>query len=188
MNEQEEWWKGEAGDAYTERNRVNWWGRVPFWAKVMGETRPTSVMELGCNSGWNLMAIRALGYEGLMLGLEINEKAAAQALAWKLDVRPNLPALTNWRYGLVFTAGVLIHVAPTRIRQTMRDLIERSERYVLAVEYEADQEEEIEYRGERGKLWKRPFGKMYEEAGLKLIETWPAEGFDRCTAWLLEKV
>lgn len=185
MNAQEQWWTGEAGDSYTARNRVNWWARMPFWAKVMGETVPSSVMEFGCNAGFNLMAIRALRFRMAITGIEINELAAKQASSAGFPVMQRIPS--SYTYDLVFTAGVLIHVAPENLQQTMRSIANHSDKYVLSVEYESEVEEEIEYRGEMGKLWRRPFGKLYEDMGLKLVEKWPAEGFDRCTAWLMSK-
>jgi hypothetical protein len=45
----------------------------------------------------------------------------------------------------------------------------------------------IEYRGEKDRLWKRPYGKLYEAMGLTLVKAGPAEGFDRCDFWLLSK-
>ena len=54
-------------------------------------------------------------------------------------------------------------------------------------EYAAETETEVEYRGHKGKLWKRPYGALYEALGLTLRDHGPAEGFDACEFWLLEK-
>ncbi len=62
-----------------------------------------------------------------------------------------------------------------------------SRKYVMAIEYEAEQEEMVEYRGHEGKLWRRPFGKLYQDMGLTLLAYGPAQGFDRCEFFLLEK-
>jgi hypothetical protein len=88
---------------------------------------------------------------------------------------------------LVFTAGVLIHVPPAGLDAFMRAIVAASSQYVLAIEYAADVETEIEYRGQMGMLWKRPFGKLYQDLGLTLIETGEAVGFDRCDYWLFQK-
>ena len=70
----------------------------------------------------------------------------------------------------------------------MEDLIDCSDRYILAVEYESSVEKEVEYRGHSGKLWKRPYGILYEQMGLKPVMYWnEVPGFDRCAAWLFEK-
>jgi pseudaminic acid biosynthesis-associated methylase len=180
-------WSGEFGDAYTARNQVTWWNRVPFWADVMARTRPTEVLEVGCNAGWNLMAIRATGFRVPMRGIDVNRGAIARATEARLDAVVGTVHDVVSRYELVFTAGVLIHVAPDQLEETMKAIIDRSHRWVLAIEYEALDETEIPYRGETGLLWKRPFGRMYVAHGLKLVDAWDAAGFDRCTAWLLEK-
>jgi hypothetical protein len=71
----------------------------------------------------------------------------------------------------------------------MTKLAAKSYRWVLAIEYAADTEEQVEYRGHTEKCWKRPYGQMYEALGLRLIETGDAgPGFDKCTFWLMERV
>ena len=88
---------------------------------------------------------------------------------------------------LAFTAGVLIHIAPPDLERFMRGVALASRRWVLAVEYAAEEEVEVEYRGQRDALWKRPFGRLYEEIGLRLAHEGEADGFDRCHYWLMEK-
>lgn len=183
-------WAGEFGDAYTRRNRVDWQARIPFWGTVMLETGARSVYELGCNAGWNLSAIKREFPDVQLHGSDLNETAIRQArfaghhAVFGGDSVTYLPDT----FDLVFTAGVLIHIPPERLAETMARLVTISNRYVLAVEYAAPADEEIEYRGERGLLWRRPFGKIYEAMGLRLVQEWGAgPAFDRCTAWLLEK-
>jgi SAM-dependent methyltransferase len=165
---------------------------VPFWSKILARTLPMGVLEVGCNAGWNLMAIRSCwGGQVLMKGVDINEGAVA--FAERAGFLASVGGFENlWAkyqpFDLVFTSGVLIHVAPQNLNDAMAKLAAASRRYVLAIEYEHDREEEIVYRGERERLWKRPFGSLYEELGLKLVEYWPnVEGWDRCAAWLMEK-
>lgn len=192
-------WAGDFGDAYTERNRVDWRARKPFWQRIIDRTKPDTVFEVGCNTGWNLRALNEVS-PGLGLGgIDVNYTAvrAANSLGLGFDVHhksieqlEDLYYQPHWKLDLVFTAGVLIHVAPQDLEQAMRLIIGASTRYVLAVEYEADEETEIEYRGQLGLLWKRPFGRLYQAMGLKEVLQIPPEqvqGFDRCTAWLMEK-
>jgi len=82
---------------------------------------------------------------------------------------------------------VLIHVAPNDLQPTMEKIVDRSERWVLAVEYYAPEPEEIDYRGHAGKLWRRPFGDLYKAMGLKCAAEGTAQGFDNCAYWLMEK-
>jgi pseudaminic acid biosynthesis-associated methylase len=187
-----EYWAGEGGNAYTARNRVDWCARIPFWTRLLDRTGARSVCEYGCNAGWNLSAIRRVSIGDVQTyGVEINEQAALQCAYAGHEVERDARSFKpDSVFDLTFTAGVLIHVAPAQLEGFMREVIRTSSRFVLAIEYEAAQEEEVEYRGERGLLWKRPYGQLYEWLGLRLVGHWAPEhvpGFDNCTAWLLEK-
>lgn len=189
MNAQDQFWSGAQGDQYTDRNRVDWWARVPFWADVMARTFARRVFEVGCNAGWNLIAIRSLNFAQVLSGCDVNAKAVQQARAAGLNAKHcaaiDIPPA---KADLVFTAGVLIHIAPENLEKVMRRIALASERHVLAIEYEHGFEQEIEYRGERQRLWRRPYGQLYEQIGLRVVDQWPAgDGFDRCTAWLLTR-
>ena len=190
--EQESWWAGDAGKAYIARNRLDWSLRVPFWDDVINWTNPGSVLEIGCNIGSNLKAIRSIDRELNLVGVDVNVDAITEATIAGLNTyeMSGAEAGDMWpdSFDLVFTAGVLIHVAPEHLSSLMDSIIKASKRYVLAIEYAADKEEHVEYRGCTDRLWRRPFGEFYRQKGLRLIDTWDAgNGFDRCTAWLLEK-
>jgi pseudaminic acid biosynthesis-associated methylase len=193
---QERFWMGEFGASYTDRNRVRWLERVPFWHEIITKTSATSAYEVGCNAGWNLLALRTI-YPGMFLrGIDVNERAVKHATACGLVVE-NAAFLDRTKYenfmgnfDLVFTSGVLIHVPPEDLKPTMEGIIELSNRYVLAVEYADDEEKEIEYRGHKGRLWRRPIGKMYEGLGLRQVDggTLTKEfGFDNCMWWLMSR-
>ena len=187
MSDTKEFWSRDFGDDYLKRNRVDWRARIPFWKQIMDITGARSVHEFGCNAGWNLSAIKRGCPDAKVYGNEINQKALRHALAAGLDVSVALP-YNYYPFELVFTCGVLIHIAPEDLQATMQSIVDASCDYVLAVEYAADQEEEVLYRGYGGKLWKRPYGKLYQDMGLTLVQEFDAgEGFDRCTAWLLRK-
>ena len=190
MNEQEQFWAGEFGDSYTQRNRINWLQRVPFWTGILYLTGANTVLEVGANVGWNLLALRIVKPSIFMHGIDVNEGAVKQARSMELNVVYSETIIWKNSYDLAFTAGCLIHIGPGQIEKTMEQVITHSAKYILAVEYAADKEEEIEYRGHRNKLWKRPYGKLYQDMGLKLVETGELpkdSGFDDCTYWLLEK-
>lgn len=196
MTEQSQWWAGPAGEAYTARNRVEWLRRWDFWYAIIRRTRARSVYEVGTNAGWNLSAIRHVSTRMLstVYGCDINPIAVGQARAAGLDVYQGdaLEALANFQqptFDLVFTCGVLIHIPPQTLPAVMGSIVRASAHFVLAVEYEGD-ETMVEYRGERDRLWRRHYGKLYEDMGLKLVESGqvgPKDGFDNCTWWLLEK-
>jgi pseudaminic acid biosynthesis-associated methylase len=191
MNPQEQFWSGTFGDEYTSRNRVAWEKRIPFWREILALTQARSVLDVGCNAGWNLRAIKAVDPAVEAMGVDINAAAVAEAEA--AGVEAHLMAINQVGavisgFDLVCTSGVLIHVAPADLPEAMRNIVQASNRWVLAVEYESETEEQIDYRGNSERLWKRPFGRLYEALGLRL-HMYDAEtfGFDQCATWLLEK-
>lgn len=156
----------------------------------MDMTGARSVFEMGANAGWNLSAIKDVRPGVQVIGNDVNAQACAQAKSAGINVinQFDFNFYVPGKHELVFTAGVLIHIPPDDLRETMQALIDKSLRYVLAVEYDASDEEMIEYRGESNRLWKRPYGAMYEVLGLKVVHfTDVLPGFDRCSAWLMEK-
>lgn len=193
MNSQEQAWAGKFGDEYLKRNRVDWRERIPLWEDIVILTGARSFSEFGANAGWNLSAIKEVNHRINVKGVEINQTATAQALAAGLDVRTPSEFLYQMpRAELTFTAGVLIHIPPEKIESVMIDIAAASYDYVLAIEYasETGDEEEINYRGMDGMLWRRDYGKLYEQLGLKTIESFKVsqeDGFDNCTAWLMRK-
>ena len=76
--EQEEFWQGNFGDEYVDRNQSDLLlaSNTSFFSKVFNRTgKIDSIMEFGCNIGMNLKAIRALLPESNLSGIEINKRA-----------------------------------------------------------------------------------------------------------------
>lgn len=195
---EEDFWAGSFGNDYHARNRVDWRKRIKFWSQILDLTGARSVWEWGCGPGWNLSAMQVCQaywdetdvyrpWAPRVYGTECNESAVDQALSAGLAVENSLP-YKHEVFELTCTVGALIHVNPDDVRAVMRDLIDYSCDYVLAVEYESPQLREIEYRGYKNKLWSMPYSKIYEDMGLKKVMAADAgDGFDNCTATLLRK-
>lgn len=193
MSEQEGFWQGTFGDEYTRRNRPDPKVRANFWELILEQTAARSVLEVGCNWGCNLLALRDVAPTIKLRGVDVNDAALAEARAQFLDVR-NVPARSvgQWRreFDLVATCGVLIHIPPEQLVDVMVAITTASREWVLAVEYAHAIEREVQYRGHARRLWKRPFGELYQEIGLDLIsegDVAAGDGFDNCKFWLLRK-
>jgi len=184
-------WSSDFGNDYLRRNRVDWRKRIPIWQHFIEMTGARSIFELGCNAGWNLSAIKRACPDIQVWGADVNDKALAQAEGCGLEVfNVHTDKFEHYTAELTFTSGVLIHIPPEELGKAMNKLIRISSDWVLAIEYEADQEEEIVYRGKTGLLWKRPYGEMYREMGLAMVETGKLQedvGFDNCRYWLMQK-
>lgn len=187
-------WAGDFGSEYTERNQVDWALRVPLLQRILDQTNAESFLDLGCNAGWNLLALRKINPDFMMSGIDVNHQALQRAAAEGFDVI-NMPASAiadSDELGcdcaqMVITSGVLIHIPPSELSDVMSAIVKASSRYVLCIEYDAPAETMVEYRGHQHRLWKRPFGELYERLGMSVLETGVADGYVDCKYWLLEK-
>lgn len=187
-------WAGEFGAEYTQRNQVDWALRVPLLQRMVDQTGAETFLDVGCNAGWNLMALRKISADFMMSGVDVSHQALLQATAEGFDVI-NMPAsaiaecdeLGPACADMVITSGVLIHIPPSELDAVMRAIVAASGRHVLCIEYDAPVEQMVEYRGHQHRLWRRPFGELYEALGMSVMETGVAEGYVDARYWLLEK-
>jgi len=192
-------WQGTFGKEYTDRCLIDWRKRKVAFEKMLEGLTLRNILEVGCNRGHNLIAINdILGEKCQIIGIEPNNYAieVARAQSAKIAVVKansyDIPFKNNF-FDLVFTAGVLIHISPKDLDKAMREIYRVSGKYILAVEYFAENETEISYRGNSELLWKRNFLHNYQKLfpDLKVINTgfWEKENtdFDSTHWWLMEK-
>jgi hypothetical protein len=184
-------WAGKFGTDYTGRNQLNFHRRVPFWRMIHEETGDNVYLEVGCNAGWNLKALAEVhkhNPEFFIGACEVNQDAIWQCNSGEtvFDVRP-IPAIDlkdsfhENAAEMVFSVGVLIHIPPEDLDAVVKGMVACAKRHVLVVEYYSEEVREIEYQGEMGLLWKRPWDKVIEKAGGSLVlrgELGEADGFD----------
>jgi len=205
MNQPIEQWRGEFGDAYSDRNaasedlvlrRTRMWGR---FLPAMEPHLPRSVFEIGCNVGLNFRALQRL-ISADMYGLEPNASARQRLFADGVlrDDRvfegsaDKLPVSDGF-VELAFAVGVLIHIHPDQLGAAVDELVRVSSRFVLISEYFADQPETKTYRGHEGLLFKRDFGAFLwdRHPDLHLVDygfLWNrAAGVDNQNWWLFHK-
>src|ERR1700744_443798 len=85
-NKQTVAWSGEFGDAYLKRNHVDWRRRCSTFGNVMSHTGARSILEIGCNAGWNLTAIKDVAPWASVFGIDINGNAVRRAANCGLTV------------------------------------------------------------------------------------------------------
>jgi pseudaminic acid biosynthesis-associated methylase len=162
--EQEDFWAGEFGNAYVDRNKDEDYiaSNLAFFSKVIASTEKlNSILELGANVGLNLMALRKLLPNATFSAIEINEKAAL-ALKYNVpdvDIYQNsiVDFNSNETWDFIFTKGVLIHINPDQLPKVYELMYQKSSRYILIAEYYNQTPIDITYRGHSGKLFKRDF-------------------------------
>ena len=172
MSAQLEEWAGAFGDAYTARNVVDWRDRLEALVPMLDGLKIKTALEVGCNRGHNLHALKAVGIEAY--GTEPNAHARELARATGLNVNAESIYVLSGSYDLVLCCAVLIHVPRDRLYQAMSELARAADRYVLSIEYAADADTEVEYRGMPSMLWKRPYGNLWEMFGtvIRSGEAW----------------
>jgi pseudaminic acid biosynthesis-associated methylase len=190
-------WGGAFGNAYDDRNAAAGDGRDRFWQELLAAYPVQGICEVGCNVGANLRWIAQIADPTTVFGVDVNEKALA-------TIRTRIPGVnavwglardlpfSDSQFELVFTTGVLIHQPDESVKTVMAEIVRTSSKYVLCGEYFADPPTEIEYRGQQGALFKRNYGRLYEEAfpELRLLEhgfLGRDQGWDDLDWWIFEK-
>ena len=177
--EQEEFWQGNFGDEYVDRNQSDLLlaSNTSFFSKVFNRTgKIDSIMEFGCNIGMNLKAIRALLPESNLSGIEINKRAVDDLNKWEgkahviegsiLDIE------LDTRFDLTLIKGVLIHINPERLDDVYTRLYNFSDKYICIAEYYNPTPVTIPYRGHDNRLFKRDFAGelMSKYSDLELVD------------------
>lgn len=175
--DQENFWAGEFGNDYIERNQgeINIAGDIALFSKIFDSTRSVnSVIEFGANIGLNLQAIKKLLPKAKLSAIEINAKAVETLKeidgveVFHTSILDFKPAKTN---DFVFIKGVLIHINPDELPNVYELLYKTSNRYICIAEYYNPSPVQIRYRGHDARLFKRDFaGEMLDKyKDLKLV-------------------
>lgn len=171
-------WSGEFGREYTDRNsftaaeldelyRRNYGiSRTEVNERFLaGIPRNTRILEVGCNMGNQLLLLGQMGFSNLH-GIEIQSYALDLA-------RKRLPNVVLSRasafeipypddsFDLVFTSGVLIHIAPGDLPRALAQIHRCSKTWIWGFEYYAPEFREISYRGHQSLLWKADYARIY---------------------------
>jgi pseudaminic acid biosynthesis-associated methylase len=176
----EEFWRGEGGKAYTDRNavgeRLTVANNIAFFARALRRAPGLQrVIELGAGAGMNMTALRALLPQAELMAVEVNEYAAHKITEADYIFRSSIqnfqPPVESVP-DLAFTKGVLIHIPDADLYAVYEKLFESSRRYILVAEYHSPRREEIMYRGQPGLLWKGPYAEemMVKYQELELVD------------------
>jgi len=202
MNEQQEFWSKQYADEYRKKNSTfNLDLGIKGWAEMLkGTSDVNSILECGCNIGRNINFLNFLMPEANKSIIEISPDAYNFVTReYKLERAFNGPIVeADFEHGsfdLTFTSGVLIHIHPNDLLSNMTKVHQLSSRYILMGEYFNRTPVMIEYQGQKDKLFKRDFGKLFmENFDVKLVDygflwghIYDPAGFDDFTWWLFEK-
>jgi len=185
---QEAVWDGDFGAAYTERNTFDLAGLEDHYLTLYGVgrramnddfvgdlDRASRILEVGCNTGNQLLCLRDMGFEDLT-AVELQDYAITRARARLpgVEIRQasafELP-FADASFDLVYTSGVLIHIAPTDLPRVMAEIHRVAQRCIWGFEYYEQDFAEIPYRGHATLMWKGPYARAYLDTfdDLKLL-------------------
>src|SRR3989344_7812295 len=178
---QEKIWSDKFGKEYVARNMLNITSENELYKKNYGITRmkmdeefigklnrSMKILEVGSNIGIQLVLLQKMGFENLY-GIEINKDIVELAKLKTKNINIiygsalDIPFKDNY-FDLVFTSGVLIHIAPKSIRKAIREIYRCSKKYILGLEYYSPTYTQISYHGQKNLLWKTDFSKMYVDS------------------------
>ncbi len=171
-------WAGDFGREYTDRNTLSGAQLDSLYRENYGITRrqlneahladvprDARILEVGCNSGNQLLLLREMGFTGLW-GAEVQSYALELAKARLPDAQLSQASALNLPYedtdfDLVFTSGVLIHISPADLERALDEIHRCAKTWIWGMEYYAPEVTQVNYRGHDGLLWKMDYVKRY---------------------------
>ncbi|HEY8669331.1 MAG TPA: pseudaminic acid biosynthesis-associated methylase [Terriglobales bacterium] len=171
-------WESDFGRDYTDRNSLEPGALDALYQKNYGLTRSqlnqrflegipvdARILEVGCNTGNQLLVLQQMGFREIH-GIEVQgyalERAESRVPGGRLLCASafNIPYPSGY-FDLVFTSGVLIHVAPEDVSRAMVEIHRCAGSYIWGLEYYAPETTEVNYRGHQSLLWKTDFAGLY---------------------------
>lgn len=177
--EQEEFWAGNFGDEYIDRNKSDQLlaSNLNFFSKALNQVgKFKSCVEFGANIGMNMKALKLLFPGVNCKGIEINSTAAKQL--GEVIGQENVINGSIFDYDvkeqceLSFVKGVLIHINPDMVQDVYQKLYDASSKYILIGEYYNPAPVTINYRGHKDRLFKRDFAGEFMDKffDIKLVD------------------
>jgi pseudaminic acid biosynthesis-associated methylase len=178
QTEQIRTWTGDFGKEYTDRNTYTVAELDQFYRQNYGTTRTeinerflkeipkeARILEVGCNMGTQLLVLGEMGFSNLF-GIEIQSYALDRAkgrIPGAVLTQASAFAIPypDRYFDLVFTSGVLIHIAPADLPKALSEIHRCARAWIWGFEYYAPDTTEIAYRGHRALLWKADFARAY---------------------------
>ena len=171
-------WSDDFGEQYTDRNPQTLEQMEALYQRQFGTTRrvlnemcldgvdrDSRILEVGCNIGNQLLCLQQMGFSQLY-GIELQQYAVSIARTHTKQINIiqgsafDIPFKDQF-FDLVFTSGVLIHIAPSDLDHVLSEIFRCSRQYVWGFEYYAAKIQSIPYRGQNDLLWKADYAQEY---------------------------
>jgi pseudaminic acid biosynthesis-associated methylase len=200
---QEDFWSDRITESYA-RDNSNFDEALGLiaWERILSKVNKSDIssyLECGSNIGRNIGFLSKLMPKASANIIELAKAPYEKCMSeFKIDesyLGPIKTATFNRQFDLVFSSGVLIHIHPDDLLNSMNRMFELSSRYIMIAEYFNRTPVMVSYHGEDDRLFKRDFGKLFvENFDCKIVDygfLWGYEfdsaGFDDITYWVFEK-
>ena len=181
-------WEEQFGREYTDRNALSLeemellykkqYGvtRTEMNAKFIGDLdRDMKVLEVGSNIGNQLLYLQKAGFRNLY-GIELQSYAVELSKSRTKGINIiqgsafDIPFKDAF-FDLVFTSGLLIHIAPDDIDAVLDEIYRCTRKYIWCFEYYAEDYTQIPYHGHSDLLWKTDFSGLFLDrfSNLRLV-------------------
>ena len=191
-------WSDSFGKQYTDRNPRTLAHMEALYQQAYGVTRTSlnqaflthmdrdiRILEVGCNIGNQLLCLQQMGFSNLY-GIELQSYAVSLA---RRD-RPHMNILQGSAFDipfkdhffdLVFTSGVLIHIAPDDLDKVLSEIVRCAHTFIWGFEYYSPTIASIPYRGQKDLLWKADYAQAYLDlfSDLTLVKRQPIAYIDQ---------
>jgi spore coat polysaccharide biosynthesis protein SpsF len=202
-SEQEKFWASTYAEDYIRKNSEfdNELGAKAWRAMLrMTDGAVKNYLECGCNVGRNVDQLKIALPHAKASVIEISKAAfdlvtSRHQFAAAFNGAILDSTFADDSFDLVFTMGVLIHINPDQLLKHMAKMYSYSSRFVLLGEYFNRTPVSLEYQGQKDRLYKRDFGRLFIDTfRVRLVDygflwgyVYDAAGFDDITWWLFEK-
>ena len=178
ITEQASKWSGAFGREYTDRNPQSIEEMEELYTRNYGLSRTElnrrfldnldrsmRILEVGSNVGNQLLCLQRMGF-GALYGIELQSYAVEISKSKSKNINiiqgeaSNIPFKDGY-FDMVFTSGVLIHIAPKNLQDVLGEIHRCTKKYIFGFEYYSDETKEIAYRGNSDLLWKADFAGKY---------------------------
>lgn len=137
-NKVTEFWLGKFGQDWTGRNDVDPDTRISAFKRMVGDLPVKSILEVGCNRGFNLIALSKIkDYEltGIDILLDALQKSVCPLSISLVEADCHNIPFPDDSFDLVFTSGLLMLFEIEDTLKVIEELIRVSKRYILVIEY-----------------------------------------------------
>jgi len=162
----------EIWDKYTEENTGAVQNRLSeFIFNSILTLGGGKILEAGCNIGNNLSSFPE-NYE--IYGLDLNEKALEkckaryQSFKFEKGSLLNIPFPDSF-FDIVFTRGVLIHIAPENLDSVLSELLRVSKKWIFNLEYHGEDNKMIKWKRGDDMLWYRNMKERWIKYNVEII-------------------